>query len=242
MVLEGRFDAVKLQAKAEQIARDMPNLLKIGTVAGSKMYSFSLSQGSPFHVVQLDKTTMMITKRQDHLETALARMAGKKKPNLKHQALRPLLAQLKPDQAIGAVALKETIVGTMVSVTFNMGQQVRTVKHNTLGESGIDSVHLQLSVAEEIKGLLTMNMANPAGAANLARIMTGEMKTISGTLAKQAANQKELAALAKVIEAVQIKTKDAVITLEGQGGADAIQGMILGLFWVQAPPRPVPDR
>src|SRR5262249_39844351 len=63
--LQGRFDPAKLQAKAEQLRKDFPQLLKPHQVGAAQVYEIHDGPRFIFFVALVDKTTLVAAPRKN---------------------------------------------------------------------------------------------------------------------------------------------------------------------------------
>src|SRR5262249_46607793 len=133
---------------------------------------------TPMFAAVVDPKTIVIARFKEQVAVALDKAAGKKKTTITDKVLGKLLEKLDADQVLAAAASGELIGGSSTSVTNNNGQVVATVKHRTLKEeTGVDSVLAALRVTDDIKGTVTIGVADADQAKNMAQLIDNGVQT-----------------------------------------------------------------
>jgi hypothetical protein len=118
VLVQGQFDPEKIQARLEQPAKTMPKRVELHSFGGTRGVrvrpgwdvACALFGERPYGVF-LDKTTLVLAPRRQHIEDMLAKAAGKRRTKLKEPALGPLLTVVDGKQAIQFVAVGDMMVG-----------------------------------------------------------------------------------------------------------------------------------
>jgi hypothetical protein len=228
--VQGRFDPDKLRAKADKMAESMPTLLKAHTVGDVKVFELRGAAGSIGFVCLLDRGTAVFAPRKDQIAEAQARFAGKKKVELKHKALKPLLDKMNPDDSVGFVGLGSMVTGSTTMVKADGMKTTRTVTYRTLGDEGIASIQGAVTVGDEAKGRVTLTAKSDEQAMKLAKGMTDGLGMAKAELQRVVEKQPQFAPVLNVLQSVRIGSKGRTITLEGQGDAEAVKLLPTLLF------------
>src|SRR6266542_1796949 len=102
VIVRGKFEVEKFDKKAEDVAKDMKDQLKIHKVpgaaegAGSKLYEVTNPNGQPekVFVAFASKGVLVASPAKDYVLDALEKEAGKKKTALKNKDLAELLGRV----------------------------------------------------------------------------------------------------------------------------------------------------
>jgi hypothetical protein len=242
IIVEGRFDRAKLQARADELVKQFPGVLKTTTIGDAKVYEINDHGNSMFAAV-LSDGAIGLAPGKDLLGDMLAKAAGTKKTVLKNATLPKLLAKLDPKDVICGAAAGEMIAGSSYSSTDDgMGNRQTKVAHHRLADQGIASIVGGLTVGDDVKGKVTIAAKDEAAGAKLAeQIKNGLEQSIrEGT--REVERHKEMAPLLEVLKSVQVKSSGTTITLEGKAGADVLMSLPQWFFLgVSAKPVAVPD-
>jgi hypothetical protein len=242
LVVQGRFDPVKFQAKADQFAKDglvgVP--VKASKAGDANLYEITMPHGQPVFACLLDKTALVVAPTKELVLEALDKSSGKKTTKLKNASLKKMLDNMDPKSAVSAVALGELVMGGSVSTTVRCGVPM-TVSHTmTLANEGIEAVQAGFSAGDEIKGKVTFTAKDADKAKALGKTMEVGLEGAIADVTKQ--NSDEFKKLGEVLKTIKVNTKDDTIVMEGHGGADALQALVatwfLRSFAVESKPVP----
>jgi hypothetical protein len=240
VILEGRFDPMKLRARADQAVKDHPGIFKPQTIGDARVYEIA-TPGLQIWVAPLSENAVGVAPAKELLGDMLAKAAGTKKTSLKNATMQKLLAKLDPKDVISGAAASELIVGTAVSTTVDgTGKRETKVTHHRLGDVGIASIVGGLTVGEDVKGKVTITAKNEEAGRTLAgQIKNGLDQAIKeGT--REAARNKEILPLVEALKGVQVTPTGTTITLQGQGGPGVLESFVKMLFWGVAVERAAP--
>jgi len=242
-IVQGRFDAAKLEAKVKQLLPD----LKVHEIGANKVLELNskLLGGMPMFAAVVDPKTVVIARFKEQVAVALDKAAGKKKTTLTDKVLAGLLAKLDADQVVAAAASGDMIGGSSTTVANN----VATVKHRTLKEeTGVESVLAVLRVADDLKGEVTITVNDGDQAKNMAQtIETGVQSGIDQIKRliespNQGIQPKHMAPWLNVLKTVTVKARDNQIVLQGQASAETAANLVQSFFALRNPAPPVPPQ
>jgi hypothetical protein len=231
LIIQGRFDPPKLQAKAAKLAKQKPGLLKTTQVGGVNVYEFA--GPFPAFAAVLDNATV-IAGRQSHVFAAIDKASGKKYGELQHKAMVEALASLDPKQSAEWLAIEPTVMGKSVTATNNQKPQI---KLQTLGDSGIAFIRVRAMVGDDVKVKAEIVAKDAAQATKTMQMIEQALKEGIKHIQDEAQREKELLPVVDLVKSVKTAAKDRTIILEGQGGADALVGFFKAWFTVREAPR-----
>src|SRR5207302_5068500 len=105
VLIEGRFDPVKLQAK---VMAEKGWRLKVHEIGKVKVYEISPGSG-PNVFLAVDKSLLILAPRKERLAEALEKAAGAKKTELANKAMLKLVDKLDPKEAVSGAAVQEMV-------------------------------------------------------------------------------------------------------------------------------------
>jgi hypothetical protein len=124
LIVHGRFEVTRFEAKAAEIAKAQPDLWSVTTIAdgtggqykvlkSSKWYDFSgvkpTLKNKPAYVALLDKRVLVASPAKDLIIDALDKAKGRKKPDLKSKELCRLLEKADGKQSIWLAILPSAL-------------------------------------------------------------------------------------------------------------------------------------
>jgi hypothetical protein len=244
VLVQGRFDAAKLKAKLAQLAKDSPQGVKVD--AQEEIYRLAIPNGSsPFFFAQLDRNTLMVAGKKDLIAEAMEKAAGKKKTTLKSEAVREFLKKRKPEPALQMTADGSTFWQTMARSQVQNGARITTIQHTTLEDVGILRMRGGLSVAEKIKGGLTLKTKDADTAKQTAEIFRMGVKKVGDELEAKVkaiaqnrgenlerAKKRDLAPLRKAVDDTTIESDGSAVTLTTEIDREALATFLRIFFGI----------
>jgi hypothetical protein len=227
LIVEGRFDAKKLEAKMEELAKQFP-MIKPVEIGKAKMYEIGMANGShPAYVGLLDKGTFVLSDSKQEITEAVEKVGGKRKTEFKSKNLGGLIAKMDPKLAVNVACAGEMATGGS-AMSLPGGGVVRMVR--TLADEGIDSVTGGIAVNEDIKGKIHFNAKDADVAKKLGAEFEAGIAEAHAHIAKEAIRNKDLAPVAEVVKAIKSSVNEQTITVEGQGAATAVEALVKAFF------------
>ena len=224
MVIQGQFDAAKLQAAAGKLVD--AGKLKAHARGDVKIFEFK-EGGDTFFGAVLDKSHVALAMNKMQIEAALDKAAGKKKTALKHKAIAEMFGKLKAADSTAVIATADAVVGHGGSSKVNPDGTVETkYTLHTLGDNGIQAIQATVNVGDAIKARTVLTLKDAATAGKIEEVIHGGIKQGIAELEKS----KEFPALLKAMKTIKVGVKDATLTLEGEGDGDAVQQFFLALL------------
>jgi hypothetical protein len=216
LIVHGKFDLDKFLAKAELVAKDQPDVLKVHKVAngaGGKFLVYEVALGEqapPVFVALPNKSTLLASPGKDYVVDALK----KDKPALKNKDLAGLLERMNDKQGVSVA-----VVG--VALTAGASPEVTDLF------SRVDAVSGGVTVGDEIK----IEVAVSAKSANDAKAIKDEvdagLKQARLMLAALAfADSKQIDALLDVVNSVKAAVKEKTVLIKGAVSPEAIENAL----------------
>jgi len=220
-ILQGRFDAAKIEAKAKQIAKDMEDVLKIHNVpdgaGGTQVVWEATVQGAeqPIFVALVGKTTVLASPGKDYVVDAVKQGKSKKAPVLKNKEFQALLEKLDPKQSLSMAVMAKTfgkapalndapaVLRDVVGKMEVIGASVRTDK----------DLEIELSVATK----------TDKDARELRETTDKGLKMALAGLAILGSDRKEVTVALELVKSTRVSAKGKVVTLKARISPDAIE-------------------
>jgi hypothetical protein len=214
IVVHGKFDVAKFQAKAKQVAKDMPDTLKIHEIKGSELSLYEVNAplpgpagnaNGPMYVALLGKDTLVASQGKDYVLDAVDKAAGKKKTELKSKDVAALIDRIPADQSLwlalpGAALAKSPLAGS-----------------NDDAKQIIDAIQdasASVAITKDVKAQLSVTAKNADNAKMLGKKIKDGLNTGLGLLLTVAANQEGLEPIIETLKKIKPSVKDKVVTVE----------------------------
>ena len=216
LIVHGKFDLDRFQAKAEKVAKDQPDVLKVHKVASkagekSLVYEVTLNeQGPPLFVALPDRSTLLASPGKDYVVDALK----KEKPSLKNKDVAGLLERMNDKQGISVAVVGQAL-------TEGASPEVKDLF------SRVDAVGGGVTVGEEIKIEVAVSAKSADDAKAVKEAVDAGVKQARLTLAALAfADSKQIDAILDVVNSVKASIKDKSVLIKGAVSPDAIENAL----------------
>jgi hypothetical protein len=238
VILEGRFDKAKLQAKAEQLAKDAKTL-KIHDVGDDKVYEvLNLPGGKKGFVALASADTLVASALKEQVVTALEKASGKKKTQLKHKAMQQLLEKTDPKAPVSLAIIGEMITDAAMSDLPGQGKRVHM---RTMKDERVETVQGWLTVGDDITGKVTITAKDAATGKNIAENAEKGLGEAIKDSPKIVARDKTFEPYVEFLQTIKITHAEERITFEGRGSAKALELVIKGAIKELLSDSPIAD-
>jgi hypothetical protein len=160
VIAYGRFDLDRLRAKADEAAKNQPDLVKIHKIpdgAGGKAVVYEVNvpnQPTPVFVALPNKETVLASTGKDYVVDALKKETAKEKPALKNKDFQALLEKMDAKQAVSLAGVGSALTEGGLDEVKALFEKVEAVGG---GVSIGDDIKIEVSVAaksaDDAKGL-----------------------------------------------------------------------------------------
>jgi len=234
-LFQGKFDAARMKAKMEALAKELPPKVAISDEGGKKIYRLDPRGGGPF-AAQLDANTVVLAGKRAHVVEALAKAAGTKTTKLANKEVAVLLKKLKADVAVQGFALAPFVTGSSYSSTDNgMGKRVLQVKHHTLGEAGFKDAVLTIAVKDTASGSVVFTVKDKDKFKKLSDQFTKGLADARMNVRREAMREPRLMSVVRFLDGVTLKSAGQMLTFEGKADGDTIQALFTSFFRFRGP-------
>jgi hypothetical protein len=210
VIVRGKFDVKKFEAKAEEVAKDMKDVLKIhkvpdGLGGTTKLYEVNPpNQDQALFVALPNGTTMVASAGKDYVLDALDKVAEKKKTVLKNKDLADLLKRIDTEQSMWMAVLGSTLAKSQLGSNPDAKEVIDKISDASGG------IHID----KDIKIRLSVTAKSADDAKDLDEKIKDGLNTALGAVALLAGQKKELAPLVDVLKNVKPSVKDKVVSVE----------------------------
>jgi hypothetical protein len=213
VILHGQFDIAKFESKAEEVAKDHPEL-KIHKEGDHKIYEVSPPNADkPLFVGLMDKTTIIASTEKDFVLDSFGRASGKTKGTVKKE-LQELVEKADAKQSVW-MGLGHSIFDKIPQA----GQDEKAKK----SIEKIKDLTFGLSIAKDIKLTISVTAKSADSAKELAEEAKEGLETAKGFLALAAGQEKRLAPLVDLVGGMKISTEGSTVTLKGEASEELIE-------------------
>jgi hypothetical protein len=243
ILIQGRFDAAKIQARVKQAAKDFPDHLKVHGIGKANVAEITGPFDKLFAAV-VDDHTIAATPRRDQMEDLLEKANGTRTTEYKNPEMAKLLKAWDPKQTIQVAATADMILDSSTSIRNDGMKRVIMVSHHRLRDHGIESLLGGGTVTDSIQAKATLGTKDPETAKKLQEKMDQGLSQIKAegeqALAKQPSDKERITAAVDVLKTVQIKAEDKAVTVEGRASGEGVGSFVWSIF--SASPAAPPPR
>jgi hypothetical protein len=213
LIAHGKFDVKKFDTKAEEVAKDMKDVLKIHKVPDGQGGSTKLYEVTPpgqtdaMWVALANGSTMLASGGKDYVLDALEKEAGRKQTALKNKDLADLLKRLDTTQSIWVAVLGSTL---SKNPQLNGNPDVKEVVDK------ISDATAAINIDKDFKVQVSVTAKTTDDAKDLDEKLKDGLNTALGAVALLAGQKKELAPLVDVLKNVKPDVKGKVVSVELQ--------------------------
>jgi hypothetical protein len=222
IIAHGKFDVAKFKAKAEEVAKENENSLKIHKVPDGKGGQTQLYEvnapgaNQAMFAAILGPTTIVASGGKDYVLDAIDKNAGKKTTQLKSKALQALLGRIDAKQSLYLALLGSTLAKSPLGSNDDAKQVIDKV----------DDAIASLSIEKDVKLEVSVTAKSANDAKDLDEKIKDGLNTALGFVALAATNNKEIAPLVDLLKNVKPNVKDKVVGVEIEIPGAAIEKAI----------------
>jgi len=226
VVVQGKFDAEKIEAAAMAAAKDDGSELKFVTIAKVKALEVTPKNEQPVYIGILDKKTMIACASKADFTEAVGRLTGTMEAKFKADAVKALLKTINAKQSISVLSTSALLAKLAEGAPQAGGAQAKQaldVLKQTDGLSAAITIQKDIDFQVGVNAKDNDTASKYADAANLGM---GLAKMQVAQLAKQ--NEK-LAPAADIMNTIKISAQGANILVRGQISFENLQKLLENL-------------
>jgi hypothetical protein len=219
VIVHGRFDVAKFKTKAEEVAKDQSEHLKIHKILSGKHLLYEVNHpdlDDPLFVALAGRDTVLVSAGKDYVVDALKKSGNSEKPALKNKTFQTLLEKLDAKQSLSLAVVKNP--GIQKAVKKASGDiQAMIEKIQALGGG--------LTISDEIKLELVATTKNNRDAKDLGESVSASLKLILGLVSVFTQNQAspEAEFVLEILKSLSVRNKGETVILKGRVSSDLIE-------------------
>jgi hypothetical protein len=204
----GTFDTAKFKAKAEEVAKDKAEMIKIHKEGDHTLYEVKPKpdEDKRVYIGILDGTTIAASDDKDRVLGAFAVAAGKKQGGIKKD-LKALIEKVDGNQSLWMVA-----PGSALAKAAELGGDPKAKQ----SVEKIDSITAALMIDKDVKLALAVNAKSTDNAKELSEEIKEGLNQAKGILAVLAGNMKELAPAVEIVDKLKVDTEGSTVTMKAE--------------------------
>lgn len=227
LILHGRFDLPKFRAKAEEVAKDQGDVLKIHKILGGKHILYEVSPpdlDQPLFVaLPPDGKTVLASAGKDYVVDALKKSATPTRPQMKNKEFQALLEKVDDRQSLSVAFIKtDAVKDAVAKLPGDIKDMIDKVQAVGGGFTLTDEVRLELVVTTKAA----------AEARELRDSADAGLKLVLAGLAVFTTNQKDdnhgLELLLEFAKSLRVTSKGQTVVVKGRISSDVIEEMLKG--------------
>ena len=219
-IVHGRFDVAKFKAKAEEVAKDDSDHLKIHKILGGKhlLYEVNMPErDDPIFVGIAGGDTLLVSLGKDYVVNALKKSGKETKPVLKNKDFQALLEKVDARQSLSLAAVANPDIAKALDKT-SLGDIKSMIEK-------IQALAGGLTISDEIKLELAVTTKNTKDAKELSDSAKAGLNLILGFAAPFVQNGDNLVAefVIETIKSLRVTNKGEAVFVKGRISNDLIE-------------------
>ena len=227
IVLEGKFDAEKIEAAATEASKQAGGGLKVIRIAKVKAFEVSPKDEKKMYVGVLNNKTMIACATKADFAEAVDRLNGEKAPNYKSAVFKGLLETVNNKQSISFVATSDMLAKLAEKAPEGAGgaqaaQAIALLKQ-------LDGISTAVTIQKNIDFQLGVNTKDNETAskyAGLGNILIGAAKVKIGDEAKK--NEKLVPAM-EILNSIRVTAQGSNLVVRGQISLETLEKLLKDL-------------
>jgi hypothetical protein len=214
ILLEGSFDAAKIEAAATEASKDASGVLKATKIGNIKAFEVNSPDDKKIYVGVLDKKTMIASSTKADFAEAVARLKGNKAPNFKSTVFKNLLETVNDKQSISLVATSAVLAKLAEKAPEGAGGDQAKMAIAALKQ--LDGFSTAVTIQRNIDfqiGVNTMDQETASKYAGLGNILIGAAKVKVGDEAKK---DPKLVPAMEILNTIRITAQGSNLVVRGQ--------------------------
>ncbi|HEY7326398.1 MAG TPA: hypothetical protein VH592_02070 [Gemmataceae bacterium] len=219
VIIHGRFNVAKFRAKADEVAKDEADHLKIHKVLGGKHILYEVNHpelDDPVFVAIPNDDTLLVSPGKDYVVDALKKSGKEAKATLKNKKFQALLEKVDARQSISLAAVANKDIAKAIEKTPG---DIKGMLEKIQALAG------GLTISDEIKLELAVTTPNDKDAKELTDSAKAGLNLILGFAAAITQNGDNPGAdlIVESIKSLSIKNKEDVVVIKGRISSDLIE-------------------
>ncbi len=213
-VLRGKFDVGKIKARAAEIAKDSPKLLRIQKTSAGELYEFALEQ--PIFIAMPDATALVASPFRDQVTEALAKGTGKRKLQLKSKAMQKMIEAADTKQSLWLAGIGSMAYDFDTTVTVVKGKKVAKTVKETLVSAGVLSISGGVFVGDGIKTEIRVECPDEKTAKKISEYISQDVNQGIQRVFQASLKQKQFEPLGEYLRQLEAVPKGKTVLVRGE--------------------------
>jgi hypothetical protein len=217
VIVHGRFDLDKFKARAEKLAKDQPDAIKIRKAGGGVVYEVSIpgqdkEKETPLFIALLNKTTIVASPGKDYVVDAMKKEKGgsAEASGIKDKDFAAVVAKMDDKQSLSFAAAGAAFKGT------DLGPASEFI-------GKIEALGGGLTVGDEIKLEVVLSAHSEEDAKKIKEAANTGINSGIALLGLVAGDHKELDKILDILKTVKATAKAKTVTLKVRVNADVLE-------------------
>jgi hypothetical protein len=220
IIVHGRFDVAKFKAKAEEVAKDQSEHLKIHKVSGGKQLLYEVNHpdlDDPLFVALVSRDTLLASFGKDYVVNALKKSGKETKPALKNKKFQALLEKIDAGQSLSVAAVATPEVAKAIEKSpGDVKGMIEKIQAVAGGFTVTDEIKLELAVtAKDTKDAKDLSDSAKAGL----NLVLG----FAAPLAQNANTPRWVELVVETVKALRVTNKSEIVFVKGRISSDLIE-------------------
>jgi hypothetical protein len=213
IIAHGKFDKAKFEEKAEEVAKDRPNVITINKEGDRSIYEVNVDGGGkPLFVGIVDETTIVAGPEKQYVLDAFAKGEGKNQGAVKME-VRDLIEKVDTRQSVWFAATANAFLKGDLSRDDKSRKSLEKMSGITAG----------FTVDRGIKAAFAIAANSADNAKELAEEIKMGLNQAKGLLALLAEQNKEFAPFIDAVSSLRVNTEGSTITLKAEISEDVVE-------------------
>ena len=206
LVIEGKFNAEKVLAAAEEIAREAPDTLKISKIGSTSVFEITPQGEKRVYAALIGGKTLVAAPTQDALKDAIA---GTTRKAMK-DSFKSLLKTTSSKQSFSFVATGAALSKLTADAPIPNGEMVAGVLQN------LDGVSIAITLSKDIQFQLGINAKDEATAKQTVQSSNLGLVMVRTLAAQKAKENEQLQPLVDIAKTLRISSEGTNVVLRGE--------------------------
>ncbi len=214
ILLEGKFDAEKIEAAAVEASKGAEGKFKVIKIGSVKAFEITPKEEKTMYVGILNKKTMIACATKGDFAEAAGRLAGDKSANFKSAVFKSLIETVNSKQSISFVATSNMMLKLADKAPEGAGGAQAKQAIDILKQ--LDGLSTAITVTKNIDFQLGVNTKDADTAtkyAGLGNILIGAAKA---KVAEAAKNDERLKPAVDIVNTIRVTSQGANLMVRGQ--------------------------
>jgi ArsR family metal-binding transcriptional regulator len=215
VIAHGQFDTAKFAAKAEEVAKQKGDFLKIHKDGGQTIYevkNLNPNEDKPMFVALIDNATIAAGNEIERVQVALATAAGKKSGKVKKE-LQELIEKMDANQSIWVVVPGSGLAKNPLAADEKAKKSLEK----------IESISLGVTITKDVKLSIGVMAKSADNAKELAEEIKDSLNQAKGLVAVLAQNMEKLNPVVDLVNSIKVTTDGKTVALKGEASEELIE-------------------